>query len=145
MKWAIHHVTFPTHDAEASAAFYRDVLGLDVGEPHTIGKGAVAFDGSRKKVDVVGNRNRGVHLVVGVPDLAERAGIGINPSLGVHMAIEVADLDRVRRGLKEANVYFVDVGEKFISGMPQIYVYDPAGNLIEINQEADTTERLSQL
>lgn len=141
MKWAIHHVTFPTHDATVSSAFYRDVLGLDVGAPHTVGKGAVAFD--KKKVDVVGDGNRGVHLVAAVPDLAERAGIGINPSLGVHLAIEVEDLAQVRASLTEAGVYFVDVGEKFMPGMPQIYVYDPAGNLIEITQDAGTAGRLA--
>jgi len=138
MKWAIHHVTVPTHDTEKSAAFYRDVLGLDMGAPHTIGNGHVPG------VEIVGDRNRGVHLVVPVPDMADKAGIGINPSFGGHVAIEVSDLDQVRRNLTAAGVYFVDMGERFVPGLPQIYVYDPSGNLLEINHDVDTAKRIAE-
>jgi catechol 2,3-dioxygenase-like lactoylglutathione lyase family enzyme len=135
MKWTIHHINLPTHDVGESSAFYRDVLGLEQGAPHTIASRNDRVDNSANRMAVIGDRNRGIHLNRPIVDLIEKTGTGVNPSTCVHLAIEVDDLDAVRERLKAAGIYFVDVGDRFVPGLKQIYVYDPSGHLLEINTE----------
>ena len=55
-------------------------------------------------------------------------------SLGGHVAIQVPDLDAVIVRLKAAGIPFSYALTFAIPNMRHIYVYDPAMNLIEINE-----------
>jgi catechol 2,3-dioxygenase-like lactoylglutathione lyase family enzyme len=134
LNWSIHHVTLQTHDVKKSAAFYRDILGLQNGAPHTIGTGTGDMEINSEVLAVVGDGNRGLHLLTPHPHFARDAGFSINPAMGGHVAISVDDIDAVKRRLDEAGVYYQDAGEHAAPGWSQIYLYDPSGNLIEVNQ-----------
>ena len=134
MKWSIHHVTLQTHDVKKSAAFYRDILGLENGEPHNIGTGTGDMTINEEVLAVVGDGNRGLHLLVPTPAFARDSGYSINPAMGGHVAIGVDDIDSVKKRLDAAGIYYQDAGEHAAPGWSQIYLYDPSGNLIEINQ-----------
>lgn len=134
MKWSIHHVTLQTHDVAESERFYRDILGLENGEPHTIGTGTSDMEISNRILAVVGDGNRGLHLLTPQPFFARQSGMAINPAVGGHVAIGVDDIEGVKRRLDEAGIFYEDAGEHAAPGWSQIYLYDPSGNLIEINQ-----------
>jgi catechol 2,3-dioxygenase-like lactoylglutathione lyase family enzyme len=136
MKWTIHHVTLQTSNVPASEAFFRDVLGLEAGPTgSSIGSGTSAVSIDKTKFSTVGNGNRGLHLSRLLPDYAEKAGLGINPSLGGHVAIAVEDFDAVRKRLDEAGVYYAYAGDHAMKGVRQIYLYDPSGNVVELNSD----------
>jgi catechol 2,3-dioxygenase-like lactoylglutathione lyase family enzyme len=135
MSWSIHHVTLQTHDVQESARFYREVLGLESGgATHSIGTGSSNMEINDKVLAVVGEGNRGLHLLTPHPSFARQSGMAINPAMGGHVAIAVDDIDAVKRRLDEAGIFYEDAGEHAVPGWSQIYLYDPSGNLIEINQ-----------
>lgn len=134
MNWSIHHVTLQTHDVKKSARFYREILGLENGSPHNIGTGSSDFEINDEVLAVVGDGNRGLHLLTPHPDFARQSGFAINPAMGGHVAINVDDIDAVKRRLDAEGIFYQDAGEHAVPGWSQIYLYDPSGNLIEINQ-----------
>jgi catechol 2,3-dioxygenase-like lactoylglutathione lyase family enzyme len=137
MKWSIHHVTLQTHDIAESARFYRDLLGLENGRPHTIGTGTSDMEISSQTLAVVGDGNRGLHLLTPHPHFARQAGMSINPAMGGHVAISVDDIAAVKRRLDAEGIFYEDAGEHAAPGWKQIYLYDPSGNLIEVNEVAE--------
>jgi catechol 2,3-dioxygenase-like lactoylglutathione lyase family enzyme len=136
MKWNLHHVTIQTQDVAKSLHFYREVLGLESDGRHTIGTGGTDLGLNDKTLAVIGQGNRGLHLFGLIPDFAQRTGLPINPSVGGHIAITVADISEVKRRLEAAGIFYSSPGEYAMPGVYQLYVYDPAGKLIEINQDS---------
>lgn len=134
MNWEIHHVTMQVHDARKAGAFYRDIIGLQNGKPHNIGTAGTDLNVSEDTLAVIGDGNRGLHLLVPQPFLARNTGMAINPGMGGHVAIAVQDLAGVKRRLGAAGVFYQDAGQYAAPGWAQIYLYDPSGNLIEVNQ-----------
>jgi len=108
-KRSLDHASVRIRNVEESRRFYEGVLGLtpaqrpDLGIPgmwYALGEGQL-------------------HLI-------EREGTsgGIDPT-EPHFAIQVDDLDAIRRILREAGLEILDFGE-------QLWVLDPDGNTVEL-------------
>ena len=111
---------------QKALAFYRDVLGLqaDSGRPHIPAVPGYWMDvGGRAQIHLMGAR--------GASGLAK--GPGQDPSLP-HVALAVPDIQEAKRELDRLGVaYWSTVG---ITGpaLEQIFLNDPAGNMIELHQ-----------
>jgi glyoxylase I family protein len=109
----LHHVSINVRDVSAARAFYVDVLGLTerADRPDFHFDGAWLDAGSQQ-----------VHLIQ-----AE-----VPPDRGQHFALAVTDLDGAvaelrGRGLRVTDPVLVGAGR-------QSFLYDPAGNRIELQQ-----------
>ncbi len=81
--------------------------------------------------------NSGLHLIKPDPTFARENGLDHNPSIGGHVAIQVEDLDVIIARLDSAGIAYSLTGEYAIPNMRHLYVYDPAMNLLEINEFQD--------
>ena len=141
MSWAIHHVNLPAVDVRASAKFYAEIIGMAEGQwtfPPPEQTGHLSADPAKLTLfpgtTQARGANAGLHLIRPEPEFARKNGLDHNPSIGGHVAIQVADLDAVIARLKAAGIPYSETGVFAIPGMRHIYVYDPAMNLLEINQ-----------
>jgi catechol 2,3-dioxygenase-like lactoylglutathione lyase family enzyme len=115
-----HHVSVNSHGASLAdmVAFYRDVLGLaDKPRPEIPG-----IDGHWHTVG-----DQELHLVGAPP-----RGTPID-STGNHYCVAVADLDSAIADLEERGVTYQRAVQG--AGTVQIWITDPAGNTIELQQE----------
>ena len=115
-----HHVSLNTNGTalDAMVGFYRDVLGLgDKARPEIPGVGG--------HWHAVGDQE--LHLVD-----APAAPSGISPT-GHHYCVAVDDLDGAIAELDSRGIEYVRAvqGEHTV----QIWIVDPAGNTIELQQE----------
>jgi len=118
-----HHVSVNSNDTpvDEMVAFYRDVLGLgDVPRPE--------IPGVPGHWHAVGAQE--LHLV-GAPPI----GSAIDPT-GHDYCVAVDDLDAALAELEERGVEYLRAvqGESTV----QIWISDPAGNTIELQQETRT-------
>ncbi len=141
MSFSIHHVNLPAPDVRKSAAFYADILGLREGRwtfPPPEKVGHLSADPAKLTLfpaaAAARGANAGLHLIAPEPAFARKNGLDHNPSIGGHVALQVPDLDAVIRRLDAAGVPYSLTGEFAIPGMRHLYVYDPAMNLLEINE-----------
>ncbi len=133
MGWFIHHVNLQAHDVRETAAFYRDMLGLEEGVwryPERTGEVRHSPD----TIAYFGEGNRGLHIVRAIDSFPRDNGLDHNPTVGGHFAIAVPDVLAAKARLEAAGVLVSDAGVYAMAGMYQIYCYDPWFNLIEINQ-----------
>jgi catechol 2,3-dioxygenase-like lactoylglutathione lyase family enzyme len=115
-----HHVSVNANGVELDdlVSFYREVLGLDdLARPHIPG-----VPGHWHAVD-----DQQLHLVGAPP-----AGSGIDTT-GHHFCLAVDDLPAAVSELEERGIEYVRAlqGEDTV----QIWINDPAGNTIELQQE----------
>jgi len=120
----LEHYTIRCASLEATRDFYRDVLGLSVGErPNFPFKGYWLYLGG---VPIV-------HLV-DAQESAERDGAhhGADTAALDHIAFRGLDLDATRATLKSRGLRY---RENEVPGarISQIFVHDPDGILIELN------------
>ncbi|MEO0820949.1 MAG: VOC family protein [Pseudomonadota bacterium] len=141
MTWSIHHVNLPATDVRASARFYTEILGLTEGRwtfPPADQVGHISADPARLTLfpceTASQGHNSGLHLILPEPEFARKNGFDHNPSIGGHVAIQVDDLDAVMSRLAAAGIPFSFAPTFAIPKMRHIYVYDPAMNLLEINE-----------
>ncbi|MEO0624732.1 MAG: VOC family protein [Pseudomonadota bacterium] len=141
MTWSIHHVNLPATDVRASARFYAEILGMAEGSwvfPPADQVGQISADPARLTVfpsqTTAKGANAGLHLILPEPEFARKNGFDHNPSIGGHVAIQVPDLEVVMERLKAAGIPFSYAPTFAIPQMRHIYVYDPAMNLLEINE-----------
>ena len=116
-----HHVSVNSNGTSLPAMvdFYRDVLGLgDKPRPEIPGIGG--------HWHAVGDQE--LHLVD-----APSAGPGIDPT-GHHYCVAVADLDEAIAELEARGIAYQRAVQG--EGTVQIWITDPAGNTIELQQEA---------
>lgn len=136
MSWSIHHVNLETQDVRKAAAFYSTILGMSEGQwtfPES--RGYIPAEPDRLALFGDGRQSHtGLHLIKPDPDFAARNNLTHNPSVGGHVAIEVKDLKAVLRRLDAAGIRYSDAGVFAIPGLWNVYVEDPEGNLLEINQ-----------
>jgi len=136
MTWSIHHVNLQARDVRRAAAFYTSILGMGEGGwtfPAT--RGYIPGSPDRLALFPDGRQSHtGLHLIAPDPEFATRNNLAHNPSIGGHVAIEVPDLKAVIRRLEAAGIRYSDAGVFAIPGVWNIYVEDPEGNLLEINQ-----------
>ena len=113
----LHHVSYTVKDLEASKHFYSDVLGLaELPRPNLQARGAWLAVGDRQ-----------IHLIEGSYSRKESENVLIRSD---HVALEVKDLEGVRKQLQGAGLEFHE-GENFELGIGQIFCQDPDGHVIE--------------
>lgn len=125
-KLTFDHYTIKVKDLETSAAFYKNVLGLDEIENRT-GKPYIRWFsvGKETELHIVEGDNRGIHT-----------------NVGVHLAMKLDDFDGFISHLKSKNILTHDSKARPGSittradGVRQVYFQDPDGYWIEVN-EAD--------
>ncbi len=117
----LHHVNVMVDDLAAADEFYAGVLGLERNPTPDLGFPAQFFGvGEGQEIHV--NELRDVR--------PERA----------HFCLRVADFDEVFRRVRERGAIETDTWGKvrrLPGGAMQMFVRDPAGNLIEISCEED--------
>jgi len=136
MSWYIHHVNLEAHDVRETAAFFRDIVGLEEGTwtyPEKTGQVGHNPD----TIAYFGTENRGLHIVRPIISFAADNGFIHNPTIGGHHAICVPDVLAVKKRLEAAGVVVSDAGVYAMAGMHQIYCFDPSSNVVEINQVTD--------
>lgn len=139
MPWSIHHVNLQAPDVRRTAQFYAAVLGMEEAAwtfPEK--RGAVSNDPAELTLfptaTAARGANAGLHLIRPNPLFARENGLDHNPSIGGHVALQTDDLDGVIRRLKQAGIPYSLAGTYAIPDMRHLYVYDPSGNLLEINE-----------
>jgi glyoxylase I family protein len=114
----IHHASVSTTGKhEETQRFYTDVLGMSLAPRPDLG-----VNGCWLEAGTSGQ----VHLID-----AEPLGSGIDP-IGHHYCLAVDDLDAAVADLEKAGVEHFRIGE---GTGAQVFVTDPAGNTIELQQD----------
>lgn len=115
---AVHHVSINVADVEAAKPFYTDVLGLtEMPRPDFGFPGAwLRSPGGAE-----------VHLLEVADWVAPK---------GQHWSFRVDDIDRVVGQLRDAGVKVRDPVAIGDTGGQQAFLFDPAGNMIELTQPA---------
>ena len=131
---AIHHVSLPVSDLEASRRFYSEVLGL-----REIERPPFDFPGAWFAVGIGGNQ---LHLIVSEGSTL-REGKRLD-SRDIHFALRVPSYHEAKAEL-EAKGYSTENDPQDLlalkasrhptAGFPQLYILDPDRNVIEINAE----------
>ncbi|WP_431267706.1 VOC family protein [Dankookia sp. P2] len=133
--WHLHHVNLPAADVREATAFYVEMAGMTEGRWRApAARGDFSIDPAELAVLTLGTDNSGLHIIRPDPGFALRNGFAHNPSIGGHPAFCVPDAGAVKARLEAAGVTVSDAGVYAMAGMRQIYVLDPAGNMIEVNQ-----------
>jgi catechol 2,3-dioxygenase-like lactoylglutathione lyase family enzyme len=117
----IQHVNLQVGDLDAAVAFYTDVLGLGLAPTPDIGMPAQF---------IAINDYQEIHINQSDDLKPERA----------HFCIRVADFNAVFRRAKAAGAIESRTwghAKRLASGVMQMFVRDPAGNLVEIACDAD--------
>ena len=136
MSWYLHHVNLQAQDVQATAGFFRDIIGLEDGVwsyPESPGRVGHNPD----TLAYFGTGNRGLHIVRPITTFARDNGFVHNPTFGGHFAVCVPDVTAVRQRLQAAGIVVSDAGVYAMRGVHQIYCYDPSMNIVEINQVVD--------
>jgi len=110
---AIHHVSINVTDTDDALRFYVDVLGL------TERRDRPDFGIKGAWLDAGGQQ---VHLIEG----------DAPPAMGQHFALLVEDLDAVVAELRDKGLTVSDPSP--VGPGRQSFTWDPAGNLVELNQ-----------
>lgn len=155
MKLRLHHVNVVSDNMEEMHEFYAEVLGLGrvplpamidhVGHEDDEAPADPDEAGEEAWRENVGFFDVGAGADEPVPELQIHAarrqaylgpqmGHSVNPLLTGHFAFRTDDLDGVRKELTDKGIPFSDWGEWAVKDWDQIFLTDPAGNVIEIHQ-----------
>ena len=110
----LDHASVRIGDVERSRRFYEGVLGLEPAARPDLGIPGMWYALGRAQLHLIQNASS-------VPG-------GIDPT-NPHFAIEVEDLDGMRRRLTEAGIEMLDLGA-------QLWILDPDGNTVELRGSA---------
>lgn len=122
---AIHHVSFRVNDLDESISFYRDVLGCEL-----LPRPDLGFPGAWLRAG-----QTEVHLLeTPVTPHTGTAPDGLEtPGAANHVAFRVSSLELAVSALR-ARGHEV----KFGTVLPQAFVQDPSGNMLELTEGAAT-------
>ncbi|MBA8824093.1 catechol 2,3-dioxygenase-like lactoylglutathione lyase family enzyme [Saccharopolyspora lacisalsi] len=146
MKLRLHHVNVVSDDMPELHKFYSEVLGLETTplppmvehlghqNDRTESEDDDKWNQNVAFFDASGDDEMQIHAGRRQAYLGPRMGHAINPLLTGHFAFRTDDLDAVRKYLTEQGVPFSDYGEWAVKDWDQIFLTDPAGNVIEIHQ-----------
>ena len=115
------HTMIPISNALRSKDFYSKVLGLkQIQSPKAMGPGTLWFKCAQS------------HLHLVETDLSALPNSGLWSKR--HVALDVTDLKKAARELKQAKVK-IDKGPVTEYGLFRLFCFDPDGNRIEIRQK----------
>ncbi|HEY1689442.1 MAG TPA: VOC family protein [Solirubrobacteraceae bacterium] len=127
-RFSFQHVGVVAADVARLERFYTDVIGLEpIATPAAQSAEMMGFSWLR-----LGEHE--LHVIERSPDFAQRMGVSINPSLQPHFAVRIDDIEALKRRLTAAGVEWIDWSRIGISGLNQIFVRDPEGNVVEFEQ-----------
>jgi glyoxylase I family protein len=141
-KLRLHHVNVTADDISILTKFYKEALGLEMlPSPAMIATSASgttdgdeAWDNSAKFFDAGDPTELQIHATQRQPYLAAQEGHSVNPLIGGHFAFRTDDIEEVKAQLTENGIPFDDWGIWSVEGWYQIFLTDPAGNMIEIHE-----------
>ncbi|MDV6284496.1 MULTISPECIES: VOC family protein [Rhodococcus] len=144
MYLRLHHVNVTSDDMGELGKFYSDALGLgEIASPPMIATSRSADSGdsgdeewaTRARFYDAGDKDElQLHATRRQPYLALTEGHTVNPLIGGHVAFRTDDIQAVMERLRNNNIPFDDWGIWSVEGWYQIFLTDPAGNMIEIHQ-----------
>ncbi|HET8627270.1 MAG TPA: VOC family protein [Thermomicrobiales bacterium] len=127
-----HHLNLAGKEPAATAAFYRDLLGLT---PTELPRDLAAF-GAPANI-LRDERGYQYHFIPPAPDFAAQNDLPVNPLDGGHLAFRVDDIAAVRAHLEARGIPFADMGVWSIKGWHQLFCADPDGRVVEFHQVVD--------
>lgn len=137
--WTMHHVNIAAIDVRETAAFYKDVFGMqETSWTFPPKRGAISADPGKLTLmssDTCSRgANTGLHIIQPDALFAQNNNLLHNPSIGGHVAYQVPELDLAIQELIAMDVPYSLTGEFAIPNMRHLYCYDPAMNLVELNE-----------
>jgi glyoxylase I family protein len=142
MKLRLHHVNVTAAGRQEVEDFYEKTLGL--GRLPTPPLVEIEGYSETDENDIVhhpssffsagDDQNLQLHVSSLDPYIHQRVGQSINPLIHGHIAFRCDDIEEVKLALKEADIPFSDYGEWGVKGWYQIFLNDPAGNVVEIQE-----------
>ena len=137
MKWRVHHVNLSAPNFHDTIGFYQEVFDMEnVGMPiKQQDRGVFKYDTDNLAWFEDGNVQ--IHVSRPNPGMARDNQFFLNPSLNGHIAIEVDDIETVKKRFEARDLYYADPGHWAVQGLYQIYALDPSMNMVEINQIVD--------
>lgn len=138
----LHHVNVTSDKMSILTDFYKNALGLSLlPSPAMIATSAsettdgdAAWEDSAKFFDAGDPNELQIHATQRQPYLAAQEGHSVNPLIGGHFAFRTDNIQEVMEQLTENGIPFDDWGIWSVEGWYQIFLTDPAGNMIEIHQ-----------
>lgn len=138
----LHHVNVTSDHMKSLSDFYQNALGLGmIASPEMIANpssgaesGEEAWDDAAKFFEAGDPAELQIHVTQRQPYLALREGHTVNPLIGGHFAFRTDDIEAIKASLTANNIPFDDWGVWSVKGWYQIFLTDPAGNMIEIHQ-----------
>jgi len=138
----LHHVNVTSDDMRILTDFYQAALGLEMlPSPPMIATSAsdtddgdAAWDDSAKFFDAGDPAELQIHATQRQPYLAAQEGHSVNPLIGGHFAFRTDDIEEIKERLTAHGIPFDDWGIWSVKGWHQIFLTDPAGNMIEIHE-----------
>jgi lactoylglutathione lyase len=122
-KPVLNHIAFYVKDLERSTNFYKDIIGLDtIPEPFHDGKHTWFGVGPKSHLHIISGETKTI--------LREKTS---------HVCFSITDMDGFIARLKKAGIPYEDwAGNKQsvtnrVDGVKQIYLQDPDGFWLEIN------------
>lgn len=137
MKWRVHHVNLSAPNFHETIEFYEDVFQMQsIAMPiKREDRGAFKYD--RENLAWFEDDNIQLHVSRPNPGMARDNNFYLNPSLNGHLAIEVDDIEAVKRRFEARGLYYADPGHWAVQDLYQIYAHDPSMNVIEVNQRIE--------
>lgn len=138
----LHHVNVTSDDMSTLVTFYRDALGLDIiPSPPMIATSATEsddgdaeWDSGAKFFDAGDPAELQLHATRRQAYLALQEGHSVNPLIAGHFAFRTDDIESAKQRLVENGIPFDDWGIWSVKGWHQVFLTDPAGNMIEIHE-----------
>ena len=138
----LHHVNIVSPDLPGLDDFYQKVLGLEQMEDLPLipikgfsdtSSGGVKNPASFLRAGPDKNELQ-IHLCKNDSYLGARYGMSVNPVAQGHVAFRCDDIEEVKRRLDQHGVPYADYGVWAVKDWYQIFVFDPAGTVIEVHQ-----------
>ena len=141
----LHHVNVTSDHMESLANFYQNTLGLNLLPlPDMI---ATESSGAATPEEEWGDSVRffeagdpallQIHVTQRQPYLALLENHSVNPLIGGHFAFRTDNIEEIKASLTANNIPYDDWGIWSVKGWYQIFLTDPAGNMVEIHQVMD--------
>src|ERR1044072_1707289 len=132
MHLKLHHVNYSTRDVGAVAEFYRSLFNMKPGPGYQDAR--ITSQGYDGKVEFLTDGTTEFHISPRDLGVAFRTGQSLNPVDRGHIAFRTDDIEAFKAMLREKNIQFADYGVWAMGGWYQIFLQDPDGTIVEVDQ-----------